>query len=116
MPKFPPPPRIAQNRVRIGVRRGRTHLTVGADDLGRDDVVAREPALATDPPVAAAERESGDTRVGYDASRCGKPEGLRFPVDVAPDRSALHACQSRFAIDVDATHERKVDHHPAVRA
>jgi len=102
--------------VGIDIRRSSPNLAVRADDLGRDDVVAREPALAAEPPVPAAEREPGDAGLRDDSARGGQPEGLSLPVGVSPQGSALHARDPRLRIDVYAPHEREVDDHPTVRA
>ena len=55
-PKLPPPPRIAQNRVRVLLGVDVEELAVGRDDLGREQVVDREAVLAdevSDPSAGA---------------------------------------------------------------
>jgi hypothetical protein len=102
--------------IRVLLRRCRTHLTVGAGDLGGEDVVARETVFSTEPSVAAPEREPGDACLRDGPERCGEAEDLRLPVDVAEERTALNTCDLCLHVDVDASHEGEVDHHPAVGA
>ena len=100
----------------IDVGRRCSHLTVCAHDARLDHVVAREPVVAPQPPVPTAERESGDPGVGHDTSRCRQPVELGLAVDIAPQGSALDAGDPRVGVDLDAAHEREIDHHAAVGA
>jgi len=73
-PKLPPPPRIAQNRVRV-LLRGRAHQPpVGQHHVRADEVVQREPVPVGQPAEATAEREPGDPGVA------DRPAGNREPV------------------------------------
>ena len=116
IPKFPPPPRIAQKRSGFESADAVRTLTIGADDLCLHEVVAREPVLAAEPTLTASEREPGDTRVRDDSTRRGEAVELRLPVDVTPQRAALRTHQARVRIDEDPVHQREVDQHPAVGA
>lgn len=112
-------PASAANRpeqIRVDVRRGHTHLTVGADDLRGDQVVARKPELAPKPAVPAAEREPGDTGFRYGAQRCRKPERLSLPVDVAEHRASLNACHLRLRVHLHGAHPREIHDHATLRA
>jgi hypothetical protein len=115
----PEVPAAASDRpVEIGVDvgRGRAQLAVGADELGREDVVARQAVLAAGPSFAAAQGEPGYAGVGHDASGSHETEGLGLAVHVPPQRSALDTGDARLGIDVDAAHLGKVDEHAAVDA
>ena len=80
------------------------------------EAVDREAILATDPSLAAAERESRDAGLRHHAAGHDEAECLRLAIDVAPQRAALHARDSGVRIDIDAAHPREVDDHAAVTA
>jgi hypothetical protein len=56
-PKLPPPPRRAQKQLAVLVGARAHDRAVGEDDLGLEQVVDREPVLAGEVAVAAAERQ-----------------------------------------------------------
>src|SRR3546814_6485591 len=56
-PKFPPPPRRAQNRSMLRAR-CLDHLAVGGDDLRADQLIGGQTPRAHHPPDAAAQGES----------------------------------------------------------
>ena len=64
---------------------------VGGDDVGRHEVVDRQPVPAAQPADAAAQREPADAGVRDQAARRREAERLGRPVDVAPRRAALDA-------------------------
>ena len=114
MPKLPPPPRIAQKRSGFESADAVRTLPSALTTCGLDEVVAREAVLAPQPAVAAAEREPGDAGVRDHAARRDQPERLGLPVDVRPERAALHVRQASLGVDLHAAHRREVDQHAAV--
>ena len=87
---------------------------VRGHDLGSDEVVAGEPVLGREVADAAAEREPRHPSRADDATGRDEAEGLRRGVEVQPGRASLDAGDPRVAVDVDPSHEREVDHEPAV--
>src|SRR5207244_3977238 len=90
--------------IRIDIGRSSLDLTIGPDDLSLDDVVAREPVLAAQPAVPTAKCESGDPRVGHDASRGREAKELGLAIHISPKGSPLNPHGLGFWIDVDTTH------------
>ena len=68
-PKLPPPPRSAQKRSGFSSALARTLLAVGEHDLGREQVVDREPELAGQVAEPAAERQPADAGGRDDPAR-----------------------------------------------
>ena len=81
-PKFPPPPRSAQNRSGCSVGARPHAAPVGQHDLGRLQVVDRQAALRGEPPEAAAEGEAADAGVADGARRDGEPVRLGGRVEL----------------------------------
>ena len=113
-PKFPPPPRSAQNRSGCSSADARTMLPSAVTTSASSEVVDGEPVLAHEEADAAAEREPGDAGVADDAARGGQTVRLRLVVDVAPQGTALHAGRALDGIDRDGAHRREVDHDSVV--
>ena len=113
-PKFPPPPRSAQNRS--GCRSADTRMMSPSrgDHLSLDEVVDGEPVLAHEPADAAAQAEAADSGVAHDAAGGSEAVGLRLVIDVAPQGAALNESRALDGIDRDSAHRRQVDHDPAV--
>ncbi len=63
---------------------GRTHLTVGGDHLGREQVVEAEAIAPSQVTDAAAQSEPGHTGSGNDATGGGQPEGMGGVVEITP--------------------------------
>jgi hypothetical protein len=89
-------------------------LTVGRDDVNREQVVQREAVPAGEVTDPAAEGQAGHTGRGHDPTRGGQPEGVRRVVEVSPCRTATGARRARLGIDVHGPHERQIDHHAVV--
>jgi hypothetical protein len=85
------------------------HFTLGRDDVGGEQVVHREAVLAHEPADAAAEGESGDPRVTYDAAGGRQTVDLRLVVDVAPQSTTLHPGGAADGVDPHGPHSREVD-------
>ncbi len=88
--------------------------TVGGDDVGADEVVAREPVLPHQPADPAAEREAGHTGRRDEAAGRGEPVRLGLVVDVGPDGAAADGRLSHGRVHAHAVHGREVDHHAVV--
>jgi len=89
---------------------------VRAHDARRQETVDRESVLPSDPSFAAAERQPRHARLRYHAARHDEAEGLGLAIEIAPKRAALRSRDARPRIDIDATHPRQIDDHPAIAA
>ncbi len=76
-------------QVRVLLRARMHDRAVGRHQLGREQVVDRQPVLARDPAEAAAERQPGDPGRRVDARRHGEPVELRLAVDIAERRAGI---------------------------
>ena len=92
----------------------RDHAPVGRDELGADEVVAREAVLRRQVADAPAQRQAADTRRPDDPSGRDEAVGLRRRVEVEPGRAAARARDPRLGVDLDRAHLREVDHEPVV--
>ena len=81
---------------------------VRRDDVGRDEVVAREAELAHRPADAAAEREPGDTGGRDEAARRREPVRLGLVVDVGPHRASADRRPTSGRIDADVAHPKEM--------
>ena len=115
-PKFPPPPRSAQNRSGMLVLAGRHEPAVGEDDVGFEQVVDRQTVLARQIPSAAAERQAGDAGRRDDAEGHGEAERVRRVIDVAGRAAGFDAHGAARGIHAHALHHRQVDDQPVVAA
>ena len=70
--------------------------------------------LASQPAVAAAEREPRDAGVGHHAAGRGQAVLLGRLVDVRPERAAADLGDLALGVDLHAVHRGEVDQHPAV--
>ena len=102
--------------IRLGGRRRQSHGSVRAHEPRREQAVDREAVLATDPALAAAQREAGDSGFRDDAAGNDQARALRLAVDIAPEGSALHAYHASLRIEVYAAHAGEIDHHSAIAA
>src|SRR5204862_3954244 len=104
----------APEEVRVLVLAGADHAAIGGDHRGRQEVVAREAALALEPATATAEQQAGDPGGGKAAARDGEAVHLRRAVELAPGETGLGAAGLGIRVDVDALHQREVDHEAVV--
>src|SRR5690606_37043694 len=95
----------------VGLGRGgrRADLAVGAHNPGGDEAIAGEAILAPKPAVTAAQRKTRNAGVRHHTAWHGQPERLRLPVNISPERSALHVDEALLDIDLDAAHREEVD-------
>jgi hypothetical protein len=115
-PKLPPPPQSAQKRSECWSSFCGDEAAVRKDDVGLDQIVDRQPELASHVPDAAAERKPGDAGRRDDSEGRGQPEGLRRVVDLSEQRPSQHLCDPDVWIDDHAAQGGKVDHEPVVHA
>ena len=113
-PKFPPPPRTAQNRSCVLVLAGRHRAAVRQHHVDRQQAVDREAVLAREVADSTAERQPADAGRRDDPARHRQPVRVRRAIDLAPCRAALHAHRAGGRVDLDAAHPRQVDHQPVV--
>ena len=93
---------------------GANQPTVGGDELGGEQVVAREPMHALEPAGAAAEREPRDAGGGDATAGRREPVRLRRAVHRPPGGAAADARDPPFGIDVDVVHAANVEDEPVV--
>src|SRR5205823_5267055 len=81
----------SQSPEQVGVLVGRRRdpLAGGGDEVGADEVVARQPEQPAQNADSAPEREARHPRGGYDPARGREPVGLGGRVEIAPARAAL---------------------------
>ena len=84
--------------------RGANDLTRCSNDLGRDQVVARESTRTHQPTKSTAECQPSDPGRRDRAAGCGKTVGSGCAVKVAPIGAALSPSRTRCRVDFDATH------------
>jgi hypothetical protein len=84
-------------------------LSVCRDDVGPDEVVAREPEPSRQEAHSPVERQARDPRLRDDAERRGQGECLGLVVDVAETRPTGGADRAPVAIDEDVSHPGEID-------
>src|SRR5262245_18363482 len=82
------------------------------DDLGRHQVVGGESVLAHEPAEPATECQNRDTGRGHHAAGRGEAMEMGLPIDTVPRHASLSAHRATLGIDVDALHQREVEHQP----
>src|SRR5262245_30606009 len=87
----------------------RTHLAVGTNDFGADEVVTRKTALSHEPAHATAERQTGDPGAGDFAAGRGQANGLGGTIEVTPCSAALRSNAPALAVDFDRPHLAEID-------
>src|SRR6187200_2312920 len=90
--------------IRFVVGADRPNPSVRRDDGGTYDIVDREPELAVEPPVSAAEGVSADAGMRYDARRRAEPVLERRRIERVEERSAACPRTPRLRIDRDPVH------------
>ncbi len=113
-PEIAAPAAQPPEQLGVFVGSGAPELTVRRHDVGGQEVVADEPVLAHQPSHAPAEGEAGDARLAHHPARGGEAESLRLVIEVLPQDSGLSPGRLGRGIDVDALHQRQVDHEPVV--
>ena len=93
---------------------GGDELPVCRDDVGRDQIVDRQPASTREVADAAAQRQARDARRGDDPAGRRQTEGVRRVVEISPGGSRVGACRLVSRIDTNRAHRRHVDHQAAI--
>ena len=91
MPKFPPPPRSAQNRSLCELLAGRDERAVGEHDVGGEQVVDGEAEAPGKVADAAAERQAAHAGGRQETGRSGHAERHGRVVDVSPGAPGVGA-------------------------
>ena len=115
MPKFPPPPRSAQNRSRVRVLAGGHERAVGEHHVGGEQVVDGQAEAAGQVADAAAQGQAGHPGGGQEAGRawpCRTPRS-RGPRRPRCSRRRRGRCGPRA--DRGAAQQRQVDDQRVVR-
>ena len=89
-------------------------LAAREHDVGRQQVVDRQPVLPGQVAEAAAEREPADAGRADDAARVREPVLVGGPVDLAPRAAAADADGAGAGIDVDPADRGEVQHDAVV--
>ncbi len=87
---------------------------VGGHDVDGFEVVARQAVLASEPPDAAAQRQTGDPGWGDNAGGRSEAESLAVAVELCHGQARLSPGPPPRGIDPAALHPREIDHQPAV--
>ena len=101
-------------QVGILVGAGAHLLAARQNDLGLEQVVDREPALAGQMAEAAAKGEAADAGRGDDPARRREPVLVRRSVHLAPGAAAADPNRARLRIDLDVAQQREIDHDTVV--
>ena len=104
--------RPEQVRVRVGV--GAHELAVRGHDVGREQVVDREPVLAHEVADAAAEGEAADADGAGVAEADAEPVLRGRDGDLAGRRAGLGPGRARVGVDLDGLQQREVENDPAL--
>ena len=113
-PKFPPPPRMAQNRSLFSSALAVTKLPSANTRSADSRLSMVNPYFARQVPETTAQREPADSRASDNSRRHGEPEGVRGVVHIAPTASAAHANRARTGVDMYVANRRQVDHQHTV--
>ena len=113
-PKVPAPALEPPEQVRVLLRVDLEERPVGGDDIDREEVVARQPVPAHEPPQSPTEGEAGDPGGADRAARGGQAELLGLPVELGPGRPGLGPHGTSARIDPDALHGGQIDDDAAL--
>jgi hypothetical protein len=91
----------------------REDLAAGGHERSGEQVVDGHSVLADQPPDAAAERQTRDSRCGNYPAWSSKTVLRSCRVDIRPLRSTLDYRPSRDRVDRYLAHQTEIEHHPA---
>ena len=114
MPKFPPPPRSAQNRSGWESLAGGDEGAVGQHDVGGQQAVHGEAEPARQVADPAAERQAGHAGGPDEPGRGRHAELHGRVVDVSPGAAGIGADGAPGRVDGRAAQQRQVDDQGAV--
>src|SRR5215813_10191678 len=112
--KIPPAAPHAPKEVSVFSSAGGQELTVGRDDIDREQVIATQAVFPGQPTHAPTEGEAGNAGIGDDARRGGQVERLGLMVEFPQLDPGLGAGRAPERIDAYAFHLGQVDHEPTV--
>ena len=113
-PKFPPPPRSAQNRSGWLVSLAVTTSPAAVTTWAETQVVAGQSEPALQHPHPAVQRQAADAGLGDLAGGYGQPEQLGLVVEVGQGGAALNPDALADRVDLDAAHQGQVDQQSVV--
>ena len=108
----------AQRPQEVGVLRlgSGDETAVGQNQVRFEQIIRREPVLAAEVTVTAAQREPGDAGGRDDPEWHGLTEGLGRVIDVAGRAARAHSHRLVLGVDPHALHRRQVDDQAVVDA
>ena len=106
----PHPPK----QVRVLGGAGRKEPAVSGDHVNRKEIIACEAVLSAEPPNAAAQSESHNTRIRNCSPGAGQAEGLGLNVVVQPGQTRLGASRPPAWVDADPLHLGHVNNDPTI--
>ena len=108
-PKFPPPPRSAQNRSLFSFALATTKRPSASTTSALSRLSMVKPSLRVRWPDAAAERQPADAGTGNNPGGNRQAEGMRGMIHIAPDASAADAHGVRRRIHMHVLDAGKID-------
>ena len=115
-PKFPPPPRRAQNRSAFSVSDAVTKLAVGQHHVGLEQIIHGEAILAAEVAVTPAQRQAGNTGGRDDSERHGLTKSAGGVIDVAGDAAGADPHRPLRRVNPYALHHRQIDDQAVIDA
>ncbi len=82
---------------------------IGQHEIGGEQIVDRQAAIAAEIAESAAQREPTDAGGRDDAAGYRQPERLGGMIDIAPERAAFHQHPPGVGIDMHRVHAAQVD-------
>jgi hypothetical protein len=104
-PEVAAPAAQAPEEVGVLLLARNDELTVGGDDIAREQVVDREAELPHHVADASAERQAGDSRVADDAAGDTEPERLALAIDVRIETATFNTDRPGERVNASAGHE-----------
>ena len=109
MPKFPPPPRTAQNRSAFSSALATTKLPSASTMSTESRLSMVSPYLRVRWPIPPPKRQPGDAGARDDARRHGQAEGVGRMVHIAPLAARAHQHGARGRIHPHVVDGRQID-------
>ncbi len=112
--KVPPAPAQPPEKLRVDAGAGAHQSPIRRHQIGRQQVIDGQSILTHQPAHPAPQGKTGDTGGRDQPARGGQALSLGSQVELAPRQARLGRCRAPRRVDLDAFHQRQVDHHPAV--
>jgi hypothetical protein len=113
-PEVPSPTPQRPEEIGMLVGGGGEQIAGRGDDIGGEQVVARQAVPAVEPAEATAEGETGDPGHRDHPHGGGEPERLGLVVELREGEAGLRVGGAPHRVDPDALHRREVEHHAAL--